>query len=107
MKLARIPAKRARRGAAAVGLLGAAYPGLRSLRLDVDQPDRGSAELCARERVPFRALEPDARAATAAGQTLHWPFDGHWNAAGNAFAAERLAELAAPLLEARKPSSAP
>lgn len=38
-------------------------------------------------------------------QTLHWQFDGHWNAAGNAFAAERLADLAAPLLAARKPSA--
>jgi hypothetical protein len=69
------------------------YPAMREFEWDLDMPDRQMAELCARLDIPYLALEPMFREATASGSVLHWRFDGHWNAEGNDLAGRRLAEF--------------
>jgi len=75
------------------------FPAMARGEWDLDLPDRELAEFCAEHRLPFLALEPVFRQDLAAGgEPLHWPIDGHWNAAGNDFAARHMAEFLAPLL---------
>jgi hypothetical protein len=74
-------------------LLLETYPGMRGRDWDLDQPDRLMAELAGRVGIPFVALEPSFREATARGEVLHWPYDGHWNPAGIDLAGELLAEF--------------
>ena len=78
-----------------VGLevLREAYPAMRALDWDLDRPDRILAAFGERNGIPFIALQPHFRERTAAGQTLHWRFDGHWTAEGNDVAGELLADF--------------
>ena len=72
-----------------------AYPAMRAYAWDLDRADRLLAEICARRAIPLLRLEPLFRERTRAGARLHWPVDGHWNAAGNREAGERIAEFVA------------
>lgn len=74
-----------------VDWLERSYPAMRGHKWDLDKPDRLMREICREAGVPFLALEPAFREATAAGAELHWKHDGHWNAHGNDFAAARIA----------------
>lgn len=88
---------------AGVEMLRDAFPAMRRLEWDLDQPDRRLAAFCERNGIPFLALEPLFRRETVEhGRTLHWRHDGHWNAEGNDFAAERMAEF---LLRVAPPSA--
>jgi hypothetical protein len=69
-----------------------AYPGMRGMDWDLDQPDRMLAQLAAKQRIPFVALEPLLRAEQRMRkERLHWRYDGHWTAVGNDLAARHLA----------------
>jgi hypothetical protein len=74
-----------------VAWLARSYPAMRGGSWDLDKPDRLLAGICERAQIPFLALEEPFRRATANGAQLHWKYDGHWNAAGNDFAAENMA----------------
>lgn len=67
----------------------------RDARADLGSRWAGSAVGGARPSFghPFLSLEPELRRETQHGQILHWRYDGHWNAAGNAFAAKWIAEF--------------
>jgi hypothetical protein len=69
------------------------FPAMRAHTWDLDLPDRRLAELAQRNGIPFVALEPAFRDATAGGARLHWRFDGHWNAAGHDLAGRLLADF--------------
>ena len=71
----------------------ASYPAMGDLEWDLDLPDRRMEELCRRNGIPFLTLEPTFRTEKAKGRTLHWRYDGHWNADGNDLAGKLLAEF--------------
>lgn len=73
-------------------LLVESYPGLGELDLDLEAPARRVAAVGAALEVPTVDLQGPFEARTAAGATLHWPVDGHWNAAGNDLAGALLAD---------------
>ena len=83
-------------------LLLETYPAMRGSDWDLDLPDRLMAELAARAGIPFVALEPRFREATARGEALHWPYDGHWNPTGIDLAGELLAEFVLSLRPLRE-----
>ena len=65
------------------------YP---EMALDFDRPHERLAEICAGAGIPFLDLLPDFLAQTEAGaQLYHQHEDSHWNEAGHALAAERVA----------------
>lgn len=76
---------------AGLEILVSQYPRMRERAFDLGLPDHRLATFCRTADIPFLALEPDFRDATRAGAELHWPRDGHWNAAGHAFAARAIA----------------
>ncbi len=84
------------RGPKGLAELFAAYPAMRGRTWDLGQPDRWLGDSCRRAGIAFLALEPTFRRLTAAGQVLHWRFDGHWNRDGNAVAGRELARFVAP-----------
>jgi hypothetical protein len=86
------------RGEKGLAELFAAYPAMRGRSWDLGQPDRWLGESCRRAGIAFLALEPTFRRLTAAGQVLHWRFDGHWNRDGNAVAGHELARFVAPFV---------
>jgi hypothetical protein len=73
-----------------IELLQREYPAMRERAWDLDQVDRWLGRFCAGQQIPFLALEPVFREHHRQGERLHWPYDGHWNAAGNALAAREI-----------------
>jgi len=70
------------------------YPSMREGEWDLDLPDRRLEEIAASHGIPFLALQPLLRRETeAGGPSLHWRYDGHWNAAGNDRAGALIAEF--------------
>jgi len=68
--------------------------------IDLDLPQWQLKEYAARYGLPYIDLLPRFRAA-AAEQVLYLERDSHWNPAGNALAADVLADGLAPLLDGR------
>jgi len=85
--------------------LMAAYPEMKKSRWDLDAPDRKLGEICRAHGIPFLALEPEFRTQTAAGRTLHWASDGHWNHEGNDLAGSMIADFVLKLSAAGNHSS--
>lgn len=73
--------------------LKAAYPAMEGRQWDLDAPDLRVRSICERHDIPFLRLEPKFRAATAESRTLHFAYNGHWNAEGNDFAAQLMADF--------------
>lgn len=77
-----------------LALLRREYPAMRRLAWDLDRPDRLLTEICGNLGVPVLLLQPPMRSyARTHRQTLHWPYDGHWNREGNRVAGELMAEF--------------
>ena len=70
---------------------------LSGLPADISKPQRLLSDLFEREGLRYIDLLPSF-AEEATHQALYLPLDGHWNAAGHALAAQRLAEPLEPLL---------
>jgi hypothetical protein len=82
-------------------LLSRAYPRMDDETWDLDLPSQRLMAFCESEGIPILDLEPGLRARTADGQSLHFPYDGHWNAAGHRAAAQ----LLAPFILASSPTT--
>lgn len=74
----------------------AAAGGVDTSGWDWDLPQREVLRFCQAEAIECHDLLPAFRAAQAGGARLYIPNDSHWNAAGNALAAERIAALLLP-----------
>ncbi len=72
-----------------------AYPAMAERDWDLTAPDRRMARICKRNAIPFLQLEPEFARRTASGEVLHFPFDGHWNAAGNDLGGRLIADFVA------------
>jgi hypothetical protein len=66
--------------------------GLDAARFDWDRPERRLADFCRARGIEFYDLLPAFRAASGAGAELYLPNEPHWNDAGNALAAQLLAD---------------
>jgi hypothetical protein len=75
------------------------YPAMRAGAWDLDLPARRLAEIATRNQIPLLGLEPRFRDETRNGNVLHWPYDGHWNPAGNELAGALLSEFVLGMLE--------
>jgi hypothetical protein len=68
------------------------YPAMADRTWDLDAPDERVVAFCGEHGIPALRLEPIFREVQErTGQRLHWPYDGHWNKAGNDLAGERIA----------------
>ncbi|MBK9385503.1 MAG: hypothetical protein IPN34_11900 [Planctomycetes bacterium] len=84
-----------------LAFLRASYPALRERALDLTAPTRRLERFCREHGIPCLDLEAAFVAEQARrAAPLHWPRDGHWNAAGNAFAARELARFVRAALAA-------
>ncbi len=71
--------------------------GLNTDAFDLEQPNRRILAMCAKHGLTCRDLLPAFRA--HGDELLHYPYDMHWNNAGNAVAAEAMAEYLKPRLK--------
>ncbi|MCR9145298.1 MAG: hypothetical protein NXI24_23870 [bacterium] len=71
-----------------------AYYGLRADAFDLDLPNRKIHEICERNALLCFDLLPVFR--ERGDELLHYPYDMHWNDAGNELAGEAMAEYLAP-----------
>ncbi|MBL8897392.1 MAG: hypothetical protein JNM84_07180 [Planctomycetes bacterium] len=82
-----------------LAILRASYPALRERALDLTAPTRRLERFCREHGIPCLELEARFAAEQARrSDPLHWPRDGHWNVAGNAFAAQQLARFVREVL---------
>ncbi len=75
------------------------YYGLNAESFDLDGPNRRLAEICAEQGLACLDLLPAFR--SRGDEILHYPYDMHWNDAGNRLAGEAMADY---LLEALHPA---
>jgi hypothetical protein len=73
-----------------------AYPQMKNGSWDLDLPSRRLIAFCESEGIAVLNLETGLREATAAGQSLHFTYDGHWNKAGHEAAATLLKPFIQP-----------
>jgi hypothetical protein len=69
----------------------AAYPAMEGRSWDLDLPNRQLADFAETNGIPFLSLEPTFREETRRGASLHFAYDGHWNAAGHDLAGRLVA----------------
>ncbi len=74
------------------------YYGLRADAFDLDLPNRKIREICERNALNCFDLLPAFR--ERGKELLHYPYDMHWNDAGNRLAGEAMAEYLAPIVRA-------
>ena len=72
------------------------YYGLRADAFDLDLPNRKIREICERNDLNCFDLLPAFR--ERGEELLHYPYDMHWNDAGNRLAGETMAEYLTPLV---------
>ncbi len=68
------------------------YPAMQRVAWDLNGPERHVLAWCERAAVPCVQLSP-AFLARRDQERLHFPYDGHWTAAGNALAAQTVANF--------------
>jgi hypothetical protein len=66
--------------------------GMTDAEWSIREAEHDLAEFCAREDVPLILPTERFRQETAAGKTLYYRQDGHWNPQGHRLAAELIAE---------------
>ncbi len=72
------------------------YYGLRSEAFDLGLPNRKILDICKRNRLNCVDLLPAFREHSR--KLLHYPYDMHWNDAGNRLAGEAMAKYLAPVI---------
>jgi len=65
---------------------------MREREWDLDAPERRVLEWCQRSEASCIRLSPVFGRHAERGESLHYMYDGHWNAAGHALAARTVAE---------------
>lgn len=84
--------------------LRASYPALRERSFDLQAPTHRLQAFCKQHGIPCLDLETLCAEEYARHNVpLHWPRDGHWNRAGNAYAAQLLASFVRELLQSNAP----
>jgi hypothetical protein len=68
-----------------------ANPPMRERRWDLEAPELRVVEWCKENAIPYIRLSPVFAERAKQGESLHFIYDGHWNAKGHALAARTVA----------------